>query len=63
MLKPVSIPNFLFAYSADCPSDNYAHPLAQFLYETLGTITVSFILVKAGHLIDGGYLKIIIKRD
>ncbi len=63
MLNQVSNRNIKLACSADCPADNHARQLAQFLYGTLGTITVSFILVKAGHLIDGGYLKIIIKRD
>ncbi|PNW21140.1 hypothetical protein APB85_07690 [Salegentibacter mishustinae] len=35
MLKPVSNRNFLLACLADCPADNQARQLAQFLYETL----------------------------
>ncbi len=35
MLKPVSNRNFLLACLADCPADNHARQLAQFLYETL----------------------------
>ncbi len=31
-------PNSLLAYIADCPADNHAHQLAQFLYETLCAI-------------------------
>ncbi len=30
--------NIVLACSADCPADNHARQLAQFLYETLGTI-------------------------
>jgi hypothetical protein len=30
--------NILLACSADCPADNHARQLAQFLYETLGFI-------------------------
>ncbi len=35
MLKSVSNRNFLLACLADCPADNHARQLAQFLYETL----------------------------
>ena len=35
MLKSISIRNFQLACSADCPADNHARQLAQFLYETL----------------------------
>ena len=35
MLKPVLNRNFVLACFADCPADNYAHQLAQFLYEPL----------------------------
>ena len=35
MLKSVPNRNFLLACSADCPADNHARLLAQFLYETL----------------------------
>ena len=38
MLKPVSNRNSLLACVADCPADNHARQLAQFLYETLGQI-------------------------
>ncbi|GAA4425347.1 hypothetical protein GCM10023188_06190 [Pontibacter saemangeumensis] len=38
MLKPVSNGNILLACLADCPADNHARPLAQFLYETLAMI-------------------------
>ncbi len=38
MLKSVSIRKSLLACSADCPADNHARQLAQFLYETLPTI-------------------------
>ena len=37
MLKPVSIRSSVLACSADCPADNPARQLAQFLYETLAT--------------------------
>jgi len=36
--KSVSNQNIVLACSADCPADNHARPLAQFLYETLYTI-------------------------
>ena len=35
MLKPVSNRDSVLACSADCPADNHAPQLAQFLYETL----------------------------
>ncbi len=35
MLKTVSNRKSVIACRADCPADNYARPLAQFLYETL----------------------------
>src|SRR5690606_41783793 len=35
MLKPVLNRNSVLACSADCPADNHARPLAQFLYGTL----------------------------
>jgi len=38
MRKLVSNRNSLFACLADCPMDNHARQLAQFLYETLGNI-------------------------
>ncbi len=38
MLKLVSNPNSALACSADCPADNHARQLAQFLYETLANI-------------------------
>ena len=38
MLKPVLIRNSVLASLADCPADNHARPLAQFLYETLPQI-------------------------
>ncbi len=38
MLKPVSNPNSVLSFLADCPGDNHARPLAQFLYETLALI-------------------------
>src|SRR5690606_33455923 len=38
MLKPVSNRNFLLTCSADCPADNHARQLAQFLYETLAVM-------------------------
>ena len=38
MLKLVSNRNSLLACSADCPADNHARQLAQFLYETLAKI-------------------------
>ena len=48
MLKPVSNQNYLLTCSADCPADNHARQLAQFLYGTLPTImknTLTFILL------------------
>ncbi len=41
MLKSVSNRNSVLACSADCPADNHARPLAQFLYGTLYTIAGS----------------------
>jgi len=38
MLKPVSNRKSVLACLADCPADNHAHQLAQFLYETLAPI-------------------------
>ncbi len=38
MLKSVFNQNFVLTCSADCPADNHARQLAQFLYETLATI-------------------------
>ncbi len=38
MLKPVTNRNSVLAYIADCPADNHARQLAQFLYEKLPTI-------------------------
>jgi hypothetical protein len=38
MLKPVFNRNIVLACLADCPADNHAGPLAQFLYETLAVI-------------------------
>ncbi len=38
MLKPVSNRNIVLACSADCPAENHARHLAQFLYETLAKI-------------------------
>ncbi len=35
MLKPVLNRNIVLACFADCPADNHAPQLAQFLYETL----------------------------
>jgi len=35
MLKPVSNRNSMLACLADCPADNHARQLAQFLYKTL----------------------------
>jgi hypothetical protein len=35
MLKSVSNRNSVLACLADCPADNHARQLAQFLYETL----------------------------
>ena len=35
MLKSVSNRNIVLACLADCPADNHARPLAQFLYETI----------------------------
>ena len=35
MLKLFSNRNFVLTCSADCPADNHARQLAQFLYETL----------------------------
>jgi len=35
MLQSVSNRNSVVACFADCPTDNHARPLAQFLYETL----------------------------
>ncbi len=37
MLKSVSNRNSVLACLADCPADNHARQLAQFLYETLAT--------------------------
>ena len=37
-LKPVSNRNSVLACLADCPADNQARPLAQFLYGTLAAI-------------------------
>ncbi len=39
MLKIVSNRSSALACSADCPAENHARQLAQFLYETLATIT------------------------
>src|SRR5690606_520618 len=38
MLKSVLNRNIVLACSADCPADNHACQLAQFLYETLALI-------------------------
>ena len=38
MLQPVLNRNIVLASSADCPADNHARQLAQFLYETLWCI-------------------------
>jgi len=38
MLKPVLNRNIVLTCLADCPADNHARPLAQFLYEALGVI-------------------------
>jgi hypothetical protein len=41
MLKSVLNRKFVLACLADCPADNHARPLAQFLYGTLYTIAGS----------------------
>src|SRR5690606_37599010 len=41
MLNLFSNRNLVLACSADCPADNHARPLAQFLYETLYAIACS----------------------
>jgi hypothetical protein len=38
MLNQFSNRNSVLACFADCPADNHARPLAQFLYETLANI-------------------------
>ena len=45
MLKPVSNRNSVLACSADCPADNHARQLAQFLYGTLAIIMKNSLLI------------------
>ncbi len=43
MIRPVSIGDLVLACLADCPADNHARQLAQFLYETLETIKTQML--------------------
>lgn len=51
MLRPVLILNSVLACLADCPADNHARQLAQFLYGTFG-IPTNFVTFFLSHFIS-----------